>query len=463
MNTRHLICLSLAGAALALDAAEHPYYFVERASTPPAIDGKLDDACWREAEPITDFGLSESGGVRSKDYLPPKMEMKLVWDGEYLYIAAKSREDTEWNINSHRAEATSAANVFFDRDAIEVGVDGKNDEYTKHMLWLNALGERVMYWEYDFGYGMMTDTDYGKAADWEQAYSEGRDAEGWFWAVEAKIALCDLEIRAEEGYMFGFEPARFRWRKRRYDAAGKLVAEPAAGYHASLEVLSWGTQNEWHKRVSKYGKCILVAKRPADEAAGLALYEKAAAEGARRRKPQETEKKPVDLANVSEDGPDTRSWTDSTLVEWAKPLAAGRRKLLVTVNGGDGFAVQHLRNRLDVDCDVIATRFRYDEKRPDAALVRRFEAAMTNDYDGFVFMGVDMNTWPERFRKRLAELNRAGKPIVLVGAGCSWAGGARQLKGFAAAAPGPMRRLVSVNSRIRSGRPESVAVGGSPY
>ena len=456
-------CAVLCAGAACGDEVVKRHHFVERTARAPVLDGKLDDACWQSAVPITDFGLSTSGGVRAKDYAIPPMEVRLLWDDEYLYIAAKSWEDTEWNVESHRTEAMSAANVFFDRDAIEVGVDGKNDEYTKHMLWLNALGERVMYWEYDFGYGMMTDTEYGKAADWEQAYANGRDAKGWFWVIEAKVALCDLEIRPEEGYMFGFEPSRFRWRKRRYDAAGKLVAEPASGYHASLEVLSWGTQGDWHKRVPMFGKCILVGKRPADAAAADALYAKAAAEGARRRKPQEDVAKPIDLANASEDGPDTRSWSDPTLVAWAKPAAGGHRKVLVTVNVGDGFAVQHLRNRLDVDADVVTVRYNFDEKKPNAALVRRLEKAMANDYDGYVFYAAGVSAWPERFRTRLRELNAAGKPVVFISSGCSWAKKFEPVKGFASAAPGPLRRLVSVNSRIRGGRPENVAVGGSPY
>lgn len=112
---------AVAVLALSLAAADRPYSFVVRTPRAPVLDGKPDDVCWQSAAPISDFGLSASGGVRSGGYVTPPMEVRLLWDDEYLYIAAKSWEDADWNIESHRAEATASANAFYDRDTLEIG------------------------------------------------------------------------------------------------------------------------------------------------------------------------------------------------------------------------------------------------------------------------------------------------------------------------------------------------------
>jgi len=54
-----------------------------RAAEPPKLDGKLDDRCWRDAKPITDFAAFWIGESR------PGTRAMLAWDDDYLYYAGE--------------------------------------------------------------------------------------------------------------------------------------------------------------------------------------------------------------------------------------------------------------------------------------------------------------------------------------------------------------------------------------
>ena len=57
-----------------------------RVASPPVIDGRLDDAVWQQAEPITDFHQ-----IRPGNGTPPseRTEVYLVYDDRALYIGAR--------------------------------------------------------------------------------------------------------------------------------------------------------------------------------------------------------------------------------------------------------------------------------------------------------------------------------------------------------------------------------------
>ena len=83
-----IVVLSVLAASLIAEpaAAEPP---VARkavctwASQPPTLDGKLDDPCWKDARPITDFAAFWIGESR------PGPRALLAWDDEALYYAGE--------------------------------------------------------------------------------------------------------------------------------------------------------------------------------------------------------------------------------------------------------------------------------------------------------------------------------------------------------------------------------------
>ena len=102
-----------------------------RAPTPPAIDGRLDDGAWARApwsEPFVDIEGDRKPAPR---FLT---RTKLLWDADYLYIAADMEEPDVWATLTGRDSA-----IFQDND-FEVFIDPDGDTHNYYELEVNALG-----------------------------------------------------------------------------------------------------------------------------------------------------------------------------------------------------------------------------------------------------------------------------------------------------------------------------------
>ncbi|MBI4023780.1 MAG: hypothetical protein HY360_02300, partial [Verrucomicrobia bacterium] len=85
MKTRILFCSIFAFLGMEMWAAEKQLN-VYWADTPPVIDGKMDDACWQEAEVAQDFLLLPSGAPTQPT------EVRLAYDARNLYVFFKLYE-----------------------------------------------------------------------------------------------------------------------------------------------------------------------------------------------------------------------------------------------------------------------------------------------------------------------------------------------------------------------------------
>lgn len=255
-------CLCLAAAAGAAEKAIESYKlkFAERTKNPIVIDGVLDEAEWKKADPITDFGPCTISQTAPR-YIP-RTEIRLLWDDKYLYVSAKCYEDSEKNMESFRKIINDQKRLIFSRDCIELHIDGNNDEHTTFQCWMVANHEKSIIWNWDFGWGLLTDSNYGLNADWQQAYKIHDD----HWVVETRFALSHFEIQPRVGYIFGLEPARFRYNKEIVSPDRQKVLSPNGGMW-----LAWGAQGKNHHNADGYGKIVLVDKMPSSVKEGLAL------------------------------------------------------------------------------------------------------------------------------------------------------------------------------------------------
>ena len=80
----HLMLLLLCSAALAQDAPLR--YECRRATTPIRVDGRLDDAAWKDA-PWTAAFVDIEGDAKTRPRFQTRV--KLLWDDRFLYIAAE--------------------------------------------------------------------------------------------------------------------------------------------------------------------------------------------------------------------------------------------------------------------------------------------------------------------------------------------------------------------------------------
>jgi hypothetical protein len=106
------------------------HYRAPHVTTPPAIDGRLDDPAWRAAgwsDPFVDIE-----GDR-KPRPPLRTRMKLAWDDSTLYVAGELEEPHLWATITRRD-----AVIFHDND-FELFVDPDGDAAKYFELEINAL------------------------------------------------------------------------------------------------------------------------------------------------------------------------------------------------------------------------------------------------------------------------------------------------------------------------------------
>ncbi len=128
-------------------------YVCRRATSPIVIDGKLDDPAWAEAPWTEDF-LDIQGPAKPQPRF--RTRAKLLWDDEFLYIAAELEEPHVW------ATLTNHDSVIFRDPDFEVFIDPTGDTQPYYEFEMNALNTT---WDLRLDKPYM---DGGKAHnDWE--------------------------------------------------------------------------------------------------------------------------------------------------------------------------------------------------------------------------------------------------------------------------------------------------------
>ncbi|MBS0026072.1 carbohydrate-binding family 9-like protein [Chitinophaga sp. 22321] len=106
------------------------HYVCYRATDSLAIDGKLDDAAWKNVSWSEDFEDIE-GSAKPRPRL--RTRVKMIWDDKYLYIAAQLEEPHIWaTLRDHDAI------IFHDND-FEVFIDPDGDTHQYYEIEINAL------------------------------------------------------------------------------------------------------------------------------------------------------------------------------------------------------------------------------------------------------------------------------------------------------------------------------------
>ncbi len=124
--------LLIAALFLATDlSAQIPKsYTCHRAGAPIQIDGNLNDPAWKHA-PWTHNFLDIEGTNKPKPRF--RTRAKILWDDQYLYIAAELQEPHVW------ATLTAHDSVIFHDNDFEVFLDPNGDTLNYYEFEINAL------------------------------------------------------------------------------------------------------------------------------------------------------------------------------------------------------------------------------------------------------------------------------------------------------------------------------------
>ena len=128
-------------------------YVCYRAASSIRVDGRLDEAAWRDAPWTADF-VDIEGDTRPRP--PLRTRARMLWDDDYLYVGAELGEPHLW------ATLTKHDSVIFQDHDFEVFIDPNGDSHEYYEFEINALGT---------GWDLLLPRPYkdgGKAVhDWE--------------------------------------------------------------------------------------------------------------------------------------------------------------------------------------------------------------------------------------------------------------------------------------------------------
>lgn len=153
-------------------------YTIIKATTPPKIDGKLDDVIWKFVEPAK-IGLKNAFGVKAtKESLA-----YAVYDDKAIYVAFHRLDK---DVKSIKATVGNRDGNVWEDDEFELFLDVDHDHVTYWQICLNSLNT---IWDcYNSGAGC----NGGDNLNWETATSVGATQD---WFAEIKVTLSELGVK----------------------------------------------------------------------------------------------------------------------------------------------------------------------------------------------------------------------------------------------------------------------------
>lgn len=171
------------GPRLESPQAPLPEYRAPRAGKPPAIDGKLDDAAWKNAPEVT---LTTSFDGREAQR---KTRLRMVWDDTNVYVAFDCDDPDVWGTLRNKDDA------IYNQEVVEVFFDADGDGATYNELQVSPHNVN-----FDAAF-VARRSDLDAAMKWESGMKSAVDVRGTLdqsgdtdqgWSVEMQIPIVSL-------------------------------------------------------------------------------------------------------------------------------------------------------------------------------------------------------------------------------------------------------------------------------
>jgi hypothetical protein len=203
-----LLAVLLQAPAVDSAALRHPNGVVPpiataaRAERAPVVDGRLDDAAWALATPVTDLTQSDP---QEGQPATERTEVRFVYDGDALYIGARMFDREPRKIAHHLGRRDS----FTQSDDIRILLDSYHDHRTAFRFIVTPDGVRG-----DLQFG-----DDGNFADdsWDPVWQAAARIDSLGWTAEMRIPFSQLRFSRARDQMWGFRIVRSILRKNETD------------------------------------------------------------------------------------------------------------------------------------------------------------------------------------------------------------------------------------------------------
>jgi hypothetical protein len=175
-----------------------PSAHAARRSAQVTLDGRLDDAAWQAATPVTEFTQVDPNEGQPGSQ---RTEMRFLFDEGALYVGAKMY-DTEGRAGVRTSLVRRDAS--FNSDYMEIVIDGFHDHLGRAFFQVNPSGSKFDM----LGIGSSC-CDEGWDPIWEAATRIDDDG----WSAEIRIPLSQLRFPSASSQTWGLQLRR--WIQRR--------------------------------------------------------------------------------------------------------------------------------------------------------------------------------------------------------------------------------------------------------
>ncbi|HLU26372.1 MAG TPA: DUF5916 domain-containing protein, partial [Longimicrobiales bacterium] len=160
----------------------------QRASQPPVIDGRDDDAVWRTAERVSDFVQYDPVEGAEPSF---RTEFLVSYDERNLYVFVRAYDPHPDSI----MRALTRRDVRGPSDQISVAIDSYNDRRTGFRFAVNPDGVKRDYAIYE---------DTQEDGSWNGVWEAATQVDSLGWTAEFRIPLSQLRYPDASRHQFGF-------------------------------------------------------------------------------------------------------------------------------------------------------------------------------------------------------------------------------------------------------------------
>lgn len=175
-----------ADAALA-GRASASLAMARRAGAAPVLDGRLDDAAWRDV-PVIDRFLEYEPVIGAETRF--RTEVRVTYDDRHLYIAARMHDPAPDSIIS----LLSRRDVRTPSEQLKVVIDSYHDRRTAYQFCVNPAGVKRDYYVYN---------DNIEDASWDAVWDVATTVDSLGWTAEFRIPLSQLRFPDRAEHTFG--------------------------------------------------------------------------------------------------------------------------------------------------------------------------------------------------------------------------------------------------------------------
>jgi len=184
-----------------------------RATVPPVIDGRDDDAVWRAAPPITQFvQWRPSEGAKAAF----RTEAKVAYDAANLYVFVRAFDPHPDSI----IKILERRDTFTPSDMIWVFVDSYHDRRTGYEFGVNAAGVKLDQAIYDDG---------NEDGAWDAVWDVATRIDSLGWTAEFRLPLSQMRYSTDVDHTFGLSIDRDIYRLNEREI-WPLIRESRAGF-----------------------------------------------------------------------------------------------------------------------------------------------------------------------------------------------------------------------------------------